>query len=128
MKVLVADDNRDSADSLAMLLELSSHEVFVAHTGEEAMQIAHRALPQAMILDLSMPDITGDQIARAIRREPWGAEVLMVAVTGWGRPEDQQRASEAGFDHHLTKPVDVDRMEQLLQDFASARAARRGAL
>jgi CheY-like chemotaxis protein len=119
MKVLVADDNRDAADSLGMILELNHHEVLVAHTGPDALQLARDALPQAMILDLSMPGITGDQIAREIRREPWGARVLLVAVTGWGRPEDMERASSAGFDHHLTKPVDVDCVEKLLGEFAA---------
>jgi CheY-like chemotaxis protein len=119
MKVLVADDNQDAAVSLGMLLELSNHEVLLAHNGEQALRLARDALPEALILDIGMPGITGDQVARAVRREPWGANVLMVAVTGWGQAEDKARASEAGFDHHLTKPVDVDRMEKLLVDFAS---------
>jgi CheY-like chemotaxis protein len=121
MKVLVADDNRDAAVSLGMILELGNHEVLVAHDGEEALKIARDALPEAIILDIGMPGITGDQVARAIRLEPWGAQVLMVAVTGWGQAEDKERASAAGFDHHLTKPVDVDRMEKLLVDFAAER-------
>jgi CheY-like chemotaxis protein len=121
MKVLVADDNRDAAVSLGMILELGNHEVLVAHNGEEALKIARDALPEAMILDIAMPGITGDQVARAIRREPWGARVLMVAVTGWGQAEDKERARAAGFNHHLTKPVDVDRMEKLLLDFAAER-------
>jgi CheY-like chemotaxis protein len=93
----------------------------VAHDGTEALKIARDALPEAMILDIGMPGITGDQVAREIRREPWGANVLMVAVTGWGQAEDKERASAAGFDYHLTKPVDVDRMEKLLVDFAAER-------
>jgi CheY-like chemotaxis protein len=121
MKVLVADDNRDAAVSLGMILELGNHEVLVAHDGTEALKIARDALPEAMILDIGMPGITGDQVAREIRREPWGANVLMVAVTGWGQAEDKERASAAGFDYHLTKPVDVDRMEKLLVDFAAER-------
>jgi CheY-like chemotaxis protein len=119
MKVLVADDNRDAAMSLGALLELSNHEVLIAHDGEQALTMARDAMPEAMILDIGMPRITGDQVARAVRHEPWGAHVLMVAVTGWGQPEDKERASAAGFDHHLTKPVDVEQMEKLLGDFAS---------
>jgi CheY-like chemotaxis protein len=124
MKVLVADDNEDAAVSLGMILELSHHEVLLAHDGRAALQIARNACPQAVILDIGMPGLSGDQVAREIRREPWGGRVLMVAVTGWGRTEDKERASAAGFDHHLTKPVDVDRVEKLLGDFASARGAQ----
>jgi CheY-like chemotaxis protein len=121
MKVLVADDNRDAAVSLGVLLELSDHEVLIAHDGEDALKIAREAMPDAMILDIGMPRLTGDQVARAVRSEPWGQRVFLVAVTGWGEPEDKERASAAGFDHHLTKPVDVDVMEKLLADFAARR-------
>jgi CheY-like chemotaxis protein len=119
MKVLVADDNRDAALSLGALLEMSGHAVLIAHDGEEALRIARQAMPDAMILDIGMPRLTGDQVARAVRGEPWGQRVFLVAVTGWGEPEDKERASAAGFDHHLTKPVDVDEMEKLLGDFAA---------
>jgi CheY-like chemotaxis protein len=119
MKVLVADDNRDAALSLGALLEMSGHEVLVAHDGEEALRIARQAMPDAMILDIGMPRLTGDQVARAVRIEPWGEPVFLVAVTGWGEPEDKERASAAGFDHHLTKPVDVDQIEKLLGDYAA---------
>lgn len=119
MKVLVADDNRDAALSLGVLLELSDHEVLIAHDGEDALKIARQAMPDAMILDIGMPRLTGDQVARAVRSEPWGQRVFLVAVTGWGEPEDKERASAAGFDHHLTKPIDVEVMEKLLGDFAA---------
>jgi CheY-like chemotaxis protein len=121
LKVLVADDNRDAALSLGALLEMSDHEVLIAHDGEEALKIARQAMPDAMILDIGMPRLTGDQVARAVRGERWGARVFLVAVTGWGEPGDKERASAAGFDHHLTKPIDVDVMEKLLADFAAKR-------
>jgi CheY-like chemotaxis protein len=121
MKVLVADDNRDAALSLGALLEMSDHEVLIAHDGEEALRIGRQAMPDAMILDIGMPRLTGDQVARAVRNEPWGRRVFLVAVTGWGEPEDKERASAAGFDHHLTKPIDVDEIEKLLADFAARR-------
>jgi CheY-like chemotaxis protein len=121
MKVLVADDNRDAALSLGALLEMSGHEVLIAHDGEEALRTARQARPDAMILDIGMPSLTGDQVAGAVRGEPWGERVFLVAVTGWGEPEDKQRAAAAGFDHHLTKPVDVDVLERLLVDFAARR-------
>jgi PAS domain S-box-containing protein len=116
LKVLVADDNRDAADSLAMVLEMNGHEVLVAHTGEQALKIARQVLPQAMILDIGMPDMTGYEVAREIRRECFGARILLLAITGWGQREDKERAIEAGFDHHLTKPVDVDQVEKLLRE------------
>jgi CheY-like chemotaxis protein len=121
MKVLVADDNRDAALSLGALLEMSDHEVLIAHDGEEALKMARQAMPDAMILDIGMPRLTGDKVARAVRNEPWGRRVFMVAVTGWGEPEDKERAGAAGFDHHLTKPIDVDEIEKLLVDFAARR-------
>ncbi len=121
LKVLVADDNRDAADSLAMVLEMSRYQVMVAHTGEQALRIARQTLPHAMILDIGMPDITGYDVAREIRREPWGGDVLLLAITGWGQREDKERASAAGFDHHLTKPVDADQVEKLLRGFRDSR-------
>jgi CheY-like chemotaxis protein len=121
MKVLVADDNRDAALSLGALLEMSGHKVLIAHDGEEALRIARQAMPDAMILDIGMPRLTGDQVSRAVRNEPWGRRVFLAAVTGWGEPQDKERASAAGFDHHLTKPIDVDELEKLLVDFAARR-------
>jgi CheY-like chemotaxis protein len=123
MKILVADDNRDAAATLGMILELGNHEVSVAHDGHEALKAARAACPEAVILDIGMPGMCGDEVARQIRSESWGADVLMVAVTGWGQAEDKARAAAAGFDHHLTKPVDIDRLEKLLNDFASAHGA-----
>lgn len=123
MKILIADDNRDAAESLAMILALSDHETVVATSGEEALRLAREATPQAMILDIGMPGMPGDQVAREVRREPWGARVLLLAVTGWGRPEDKARTKAAGFDHHLTKPIDVDEIERLLSGVSGAQAA-----
>ena len=116
LKVLVADDNRDAADSLAMVLEMSGYQVLVAYTGAEALQLARQSQPSVVILDIGMPDITGYEVARGIRRESWGSNIL-IAVTGWGQQEDKERARAAGFDHHLTKPVDPDEMENVLQAF-----------
>jgi len=121
IKILVADDNRDAADSLALLLEMNGHEVAVAHSGEEALRIAQQRHPNAMILDIGMPDVTGYEVARRVRTESWGSEVLLVAVTGWGQKEDKEHASAAGFDRHMTKPVDPDMIEGLLQEFVSSR-------
>jgi signal transduction histidine kinase/ActR/RegA family two-component response regulator len=120
LKVLVADDNCDAADSMAMILELSWCEVCVAHSGEEALRMARETSPQVMILDIGMPGLSGYEVAAAVRREPWGAGILLMAITGWGQAGDKDRAKAAGFDHHLTKPVDVDQVERLLLDFRRA--------
>jgi signal transduction histidine kinase/ActR/RegA family two-component response regulator len=121
IRVVVADDNRDAADSLAMLLEMNGHDVRVGHAGEESLEIARSMLPHAMILDIGMPDLNGYEVARRTRAEAWGADVLLIAVTGWGQKEDKDRAEAAGFDHHMTKPVDPDVIERLLQEYFSAR-------
>jgi PAS domain S-box-containing protein len=119
-KILVADDNRDAADTLAMLLELSGFEVLVAHTGAQALEKAGETHPDAVILDIGMPDMTGYQVARRIRAEPWGKGVFLLAITGWGQEEDKERAMAAGFDQHMTKPVDPDGVEQQLRAFFDA--------
>jgi CheY-like chemotaxis protein len=122
-RVLLADDNRDAVDSLAMLLEINGHAISVAYNGSEAVTLARQSLPHAMILDIGMPDTTGYEVARQIRAEPWGGSVLLIAVTGWGQKEDKSRAVSAGFDHHLTKPVDMNEVEELLQQFFKTLAA-----
>lgn len=116
-RVLLADDNRDAADSLAMLLEMNGYGVTVGYNGEQALQLARQSLPSVMILDIGMPDMTGFEVARRARAEPWGRDVYMIAVTGWGQKEDKARAVASGFDHHLTKPVDPDEVENVLQAF-----------
>ncbi len=115
LKVVVADDNRDAADSMAMILRLSGHEVWVAHSGEEALQIGRQVSPAVMILDIGMPALSGYEVAAAVRAEAWGRDILLLAVTGWGQAGDKDKAKAAGFNHHLTKPVDLDRVEQLLR-------------
>ena len=94
--------------------------MLVAHTGEQALQIARQNLPHAMILDIGMPDMTGYEVAREIRREPWGADVLLLAITGWGQSEDKERAKAAGFDH-TDQAVDTDQVEKLLRGFCDSR-------
>jgi PAS domain S-box-containing protein len=113
-RVLVADDNRDAAEALATLLELDGHEVHVAANGAQALEVGARVLPEVVLLDIGMPGMTGYEAARRIRDEPWGAAVLLIAITGWGQEEDKARARAAGFDHHLTKPVDPEEVTRLL--------------
>jgi CheY-like chemotaxis protein len=112
-RILIADDNRDSAETMSMLLRLSGHEVHLAHTGAEALVIANRVRPDIGILDIGMPDLTGYEVAERIRHEAWGKDVTLIAVTGWGQDADRRRALAAGFDHHLTKPIDPEKLERL---------------
>src|SRR5262249_4336648 len=113
-KVVIADDNRDAADSLKLLLELSGYDTFVAYNGQQALDIGTRERPSAFILDVGMPDMTGYEVARRIRQQAWGRSALLVAVTGWGQDDDKERAKAAGFDRHLTKPVNPEAVEQVL--------------
>jgi CheY-like chemotaxis protein len=113
-RVLVADDNKDAADSLAMWLELAGHEVRVAHSGRAALSLAQAFRPDASLLDIGMPDMSGYEVAAELRREPWGRRILLIALTGWGQDDDRRRAREAGFDRHLTKPIDPEALDALL--------------
>jgi CheY-like chemotaxis protein len=114
-RVLIADDNRDAADSLAMLLELDGHQVFVAADGEEALSVFQQQAPDIVLLDIGMPLLSGLEVARRIRALPGGAKVLLVAVTGWGQEKDRLASVAAGFDHHLTKPVEPEAVSMLIR-------------
>jgi signal transduction histidine kinase/CheY-like chemotaxis protein len=114
IRILVADDLRDSANSLAMILRLAGHDVQTAHDGLEAVQAAATFWPDVVLLDIGMPKMNGYEAARHIRKQPWGKEVALIALTGWGQEEDKRKALEAGFDHHLTKPVEAGDLENLL--------------
>jgi PAS domain S-box-containing protein len=120
-RILVADDNRDAADSMALILGFEGYEVLVAHSGTEALKKARASMPDAMILDIGMPDMTGYEVARRVRAEPWGQSIFMLAITGWGQEEDKERAMAAGFNQHMTKPVDADAVEQRLRAFLDSR-------
>jgi signal transduction histidine kinase/ActR/RegA family two-component response regulator len=124
-RIAVVDDNRDAADSLAMLLETQGYQVTVGYTGAQALQIARATTPQVAILDIGMPDMTGYDVATRIRAEAWGRTICLIAMTGWGQQDDKARATAAGFDHHLTKPVDPDDVARLLQAVFTAESARR---
>lgn len=113
LRLLVADDNRDAASTLAMLLQVHGHTVHLAFDGEQALTMFEREAPQVCLLDIGMPRRDGYSVARAIRRSA-GAQPLLIAVTGWGQTHDRQRALDAGFDHHLTKPVLIERLLELV--------------
>jgi PAS domain S-box-containing protein len=113
-RIVVADDNRDALDAVALLLRLRGHEVITAHDGVDALQKIALARPDVALLDIGMPVIDGYEVARQIRREPWGKNMLLVALTGWGQERDRLEAYEAGFNFHLTKPADAAVLETLI--------------
>lgn len=115
-RILVADDNGDAAESLTLMLNLAGHETRIACDGAEALAIAREFQPDAMVLDIAMPGLDGLELARSIRREPWGRAALLIAASGWGQAADRQRSTDAGFDHHLVKPVAFSSIEKLLQE------------
>jgi CheY-like chemotaxis protein len=115
-RILVADDNRDAAESMGLLLEYAGHQVWRAFSGTEALAVALREKPEFLILDIGMPGLNGYEVAERVRGEPWGKRATLVALTGWGQERDRRRAWAAGFDHHLTKPVDPVQIEALLAE------------
>jgi len=114
-RILVVDDNQDSAKSLATLLQLLGHEVTIAHNGLGAVELAEAFRPDAIVLDIALPDLDGSVVARRIRAESWGQQTLLIAATGWGNADAQQQSIEAGFDHYLVKPVDLMELSTLLE-------------
>jgi signal transduction histidine kinase len=114
LRVLLADDNVDFAESLAVVLRNEGHEVRVAHDGKAALQLARETMPEVGLFDIGMPGLDGYQLAAALRREPEGANCLLVAITGWGQEGDRERARQAGFDEHLVKPVDMAQLSAVL--------------
>ena len=122
LRILIVDDNHDAAESLALLLELVGHRISMAHDGEEALQRAGELRPDVVLLDVGLPKLNGYEVARRIRSETWGSWPIIVAITGWGQTEDIELAREAGFDHHLVKPVDPDALLKLVEKRKTAHA------
>lgn len=118
-RILVVDDNRDAADSLGMLLSLFGAEVHIAHDGAAGLGVLQAEQPTVVLLDIGMPGMDGYEFARRARRLPAGAAATLIALTGWGQDEDRRRSADAGIDHHLVKPVDVDALERLLAAVAA---------
>jgi CheY-like chemotaxis protein len=123
LRILVADDNEDAAESLMLLLELSGHDVHVVFDGDAAVAAAARLRPDVALVDIGMPKRNGYEVARRIREQPWGADVHLVALTGWGQQTDRRRAEEAGFDVHLVKPVAPETLDRLLAEVSASRTA-----
>ena len=115
-RVLVVDDNADAAQTLSMMLGLEGHEVRTAYGGHEALRLAAQWQPEVVLLDIGLADISGYEVARQLREQPWGRRALLVACTGWGQPQDRERALDAGFDAHLVKPIDPAAVIALLAE------------
>jgi CheY-like chemotaxis protein len=114
-RVLVVDDNRDAASSLVLLLEIAGHKAARAHDGPSALEAAEKERPEVILLDIGLPTLNGYEVCRRIRARPWGASVMLIALTGWGQEEDRRRSHEAGFDGHLVKPVEYAELMTLLE-------------
>jgi len=128
-RILVVDDNLDSAESMAMFLRIMGHEVRTAHDGLAAIEVAEEFQPEVILLDVGLPGINGYKVAQQIK-ERRGADVVLIAVTGWGQEEDRRRSKEAGFDYHLTKPIEFDHLTKLLKElkpYGPPRDERRNA-
>ncbi len=115
-RLLVVDDNKDAATTLAMLLRLYGHEVRVAHDGTSALELAKQHRPALIFLDIGMPGMDGYEVARRVRQQPGLENVILAALTGWGQEEDRRRTAEAGFNHHLVKPPEPKMLEGLLAE------------
>ena len=112
IRILVVDDNRDSADALCLILQVEGHEVRAVYSGAEALEVAEEFRPDAILLDIGMPKLNGYEVAKRLRTQPWGKDTLLIAQTGWGQEEDIRQCKEAGFDHHFTKPIDFQKLRQ----------------
>ena len=123
-RILVADDNLDSLETLAQLLQLRGHEIYKAADGVQALEAATRTRPDLVLLDIGMPGMDGYEVARRIRSQPWGREATLVALTGWGQENDRRRSREAGFDSHCIKPLDMQRLLNLLASLPAAGGPR----
>jgi CheY-like chemotaxis protein len=117
-RILVVDDNRDGAESLAMMLRLLGHEVRTAHDGLEALEAAKGFQPEVVLMDVGMPRLNGLEATRRLREQPWGKDLVVIALTGWGQEGDRERSREAGCDGHLVKPVNLPDLQKLLDDLA----------
>ena len=114
LRILVVDDNQDAAESSAMLLKIMGNHVHIAHDGEEAVAAAQEFRPQVVLCDIGLPKLNGYEVCRQVRAQAWAEKVIFIAVTGWGQDGDRRQSAEAGFDHHMVKPVDPEALMTLL--------------
>jgi PAS domain S-box-containing protein len=118
-RILIVDDNRDSAESLAMLLQMTGNKTDVAYDGVEALEAIEAHRPEVVLLDIGLPRLDGHEVCRRVREQNWGKDIVMIALTGWGQADDRRKSHEAGFNGHLVKPVDYDNLLQLLSKLTS---------
>ena len=126
VRALIVDDNIDAAVCLSMLLDLGGHATRIAHNGTDALKLASDFKPSVIFLDIGLPEMNGYQVARALRSMRDIGHPVLVAVTGWGAPEDRVQSRNAGFDEHLTKPVDISTIELLLARLSTHRSSDDG--
>jgi PAS domain S-box-containing protein len=122
LRILIVDDNRDGADSLAMMLRIMGNDTRTAYEGQEGVDVAGEFRPEVLLLDIGLPKLNGYEACRNIREQAWGKGVVMIAMTGWGQDDDRRRSHEAGFDHHLVKPVDPQELMKMLAGLSSVKA------
>src|SRR4029450_2184981 len=123
LRILVVDDNPDSADSLAALLAIPGNQVKVAYDGVDGRAMAEELRPDAALLDLRLPRMDGYEVAQRIRKQPWGKAMVLIALTGWGQEEAKQLSKEVGFDQHLVKPVNPAELLELLASLHQSRTS-----
>jgi CheY-like chemotaxis protein/two-component sensor histidine kinase len=121
-RILIVDDNRDSADSLAMLLGIMGNETRTAYDGQKGVEVAAEFQPNVILLDIGLPKLNGYEACRRIRKQPWGNSAVIIAVTGWGQEEDRRRSTEAGFNYHMVKPVDPQGLMKLLAELQQLKS------
>ncbi len=120
LRIQIVDDNMDGADSLAMMLKIMGNETRTAYDGQEGVELAEKFRPDVLLFDIGLPKLNGYEACRHIREQPWGKGIMLIAVTGWGRDEDRRRTHDAGFDHHMVKPVDPSTLMKLLASLSHA--------
>ena len=120
-RILIVDDNEDAANMMAMLLGKLGHEVLVAHNGEQAVEMGGRTEPNVVLMDLGMPVMDGYNACQLMRRTPWGERAVIVALSGWGQPEDRIKTQGAGFDEHLVKPITAATLLAMLASLEERR-------
>jgi len=125
-RILVVDDNEDAAQSLALILRLEGNEVCVARDGDEALALLDEFVPEAAVLDIGLPKMSGYELAAALRADPRTRSIALIALTGYGRGPDRERALDAGFDEHLVKPVELDALLTTLNRLLADSAAVAG--
>ena len=126
-RILIVDDNRDSADSLAMLMEITGNKTYMAHDGAEAVEAVEKYRPEVVLLDIGLPKLDGYEVCRRVREQPWGEKIVVIALTGWGQEDDRRKSEEAGFNGHLVKPVDYDQLLELLASLGNSNVKEKSA-